>query len=114
MSRSSKKAPYVDPKLLKKVAGLKSGDKTVIKTWSRSSEIAPEMVGFYFGVHNGKNFIEVLIKEEMIGHRFGEFASTRKFIKHGGKIQRELEIKQAQAEVEKAKAVQAAPATGNK
>jgi len=93
MSRSSKKGPYVDPKLLKKIAGLKSGDKTVIKTWSRDSEISPEMVGFTFGVHNGKDFISVKVTEEMIGHRFGEFSLTRKFTRHGGKIQKELEKK---------------------
>lgn len=93
MSRSSKKGPYVDPKLLKKIANLKSGDQTVIKTWSRDSEISPEMVGFTFGVHNGKDFISVRIAEEMIGHRLGEFALTRKFVKHGGKMQRELEKK---------------------
>ena len=109
MSRSSKKGPYVDQKLMKKVAGLKPGDKKIIKTWARGSEIAPEMVGHTFGVHNGKNFIEVFIKEEMVGHRLGELAPTRKFIKHGGKMQRELEASQAQAAVEKAKAVQAAP-----
>ena len=91
MSRSSKKGPYVDPKLLTKIARLKSGDRTVIKTWSRDSEISPEMVGFVFGVHNGKNFVEVLVTEDMIGHRLGEFALTRKFVKHGGKMQRELE-----------------------
>ncbi len=107
MTRSSKKGPYVDPKLLKKIANLKPGDKTVIKTWSRGSEIAPEMVGFTFGVHNGKNFVEVSIKEEMVGHRLGEFAPTRKFVRHGGKMQRELEAAQAQSETEKAKAVQA-------
>ncbi len=93
MSRSSKKGPYVDPKLLKKILKLKPEDKTVIKTWSRDSEISPEMVGFTFGVHNGKDFIPVKIVEEMIGHRLGEFALTRKFIKHGGKIQKELEKK---------------------
>ncbi|MDO8430141.1 MAG: 30S ribosomal protein S19 [bacterium] len=97
MSRSSKKGPYVDPKLLKKISKLKPGDKTVIKTWSRASEIAPEMVGFVFGVHNGKNFIEVLIKEEMVGHRLGEFSLTRKFVRHGGKMQRELEASKAAA-----------------
>jgi len=102
MSRSSKKGPYVDPKLLKKIAKLKPGDKTVIKTWARDSEISPEMIGYTFGVHNGKDFIEVTIKEEMVGHRLGEFALTRKFIKHGGKIQRELEAAKAQAELEKA------------
>jgi small subunit ribosomal protein S19 len=91
MSRSSKKGPYVDQKLLKKISKLKPEDKTVIKTWARDSEISPEMVGFTFGVHNGKNFVEVKIAEEMIGHRLGEFAPTRKFIKHGGRIQRELE-----------------------
>ena len=114
MSRSSKKAPYVDPKLLKKVARLKVGDKTVIKTWSRASEIAPEMVGHIFGVHNGKNFIEVLIKEEMVGHRLGEFSPTKKFVKHGGKMQRELEAAQAQSEIEKAKAAQAAAPAAKK
>ena len=91
MSRSSKKGPYVDPKLLKKIAKLKTGDRTVVKTWSRDSEISPEMVGFVFGVHNGKNFIEVVVKEEMVGHRLGEFSLTRKFVKHGGKMQRDLE-----------------------
>ncbi len=93
MSRSSKKGPYVDPKLLKKISRLKPEDKTVIKTWSRDSEISPEMVGFTFGVHNGKDFVAVKVAEEMIGHRLGEFAPTRKFIKHGGRIQRELEKK---------------------
>jgi len=91
MSRSSKKGPYIDPKLLKKISKLKPDDKAVIKTWSRDSEISPEMVGFTFGVHNGKDFITVKISEEMVGHRLGEFALTRKFIKHGGRMQRELE-----------------------
>ena len=94
MSRSSKKGPYVDPRLLEKISKLKAGDRTVIKTWSRNSEIAPEMVGFTFGVHNGKNFIEVVIREEMVGHRLGEFSPTRKFVRHGGKMQRELEAAQ--------------------
>ena len=94
MSRSSKKGPYVDPRLLEKIAKLKAGDRTVIKTWSRNSEIAPEMVGFTFGVHNGKNFIEVVIREEMVGHRLGEFSPTRKFVRHGVKMQRELEATQ--------------------
>ncbi|OGY62230.1 MAG: 30S ribosomal protein S19 [Candidatus Harrisonbacteria bacterium RIFCSPHIGHO2_01_FULL_44_13] len=100
MSRSSKKGPYVDPKLLKKIAKLSPGDKTVIKTWARDSEIAPEMVGFTFGVHNGKDFITVTVKEEMVGHRLGEFALTRKFTRHGGKMQRELEAAQSQKEAE--------------
>lgn len=100
MSRSSKKGPYVDPKLLKKIAKLGPGSSAVIKTWSRDSEISPEMVGFTFGVHNGKNFVEVKVNEDMVGHRLGEFAPTRKFLKHGGKIQRELELKSQQAERE--------------
>jgi len=93
MSRSSKKGPYIDPKLLKKMAGLKSGEKDVIRTWSRDSEISPEMVGFSFGVHNGKEFVTVKVSEEMIGHRLGEFSPTRKFVRHGGRIQKELEKK---------------------
>ena len=92
MSRSLKKGPYIDAKLLKKIAKLKLGDKTVIKTWARACTIAPEMVGFTFGVHNGKEHISVFITEDMVGHKLGEFAPTRKFVKHGGKIQREQEI----------------------
>ena len=103
MSRSSKKGPYVYPKLLKKIAKLNPGDSTVIKTWARDSEISPEMVGYTFGVHNGKNFITVKITEEMVGHRLGEFSPTRKFVKHGGKIQRELEQKKELAQQEQAK-----------
>jgi len=93
MSRSSKKGPYVDPKLLKKIAKLKSGDPTVIKTWSRDSEVSPEMVGYSFGVHNGKIFITVIISEEMVGQKLGEFSPTRRFTKHGGKIQKDLDQK---------------------
>ena len=81
MSRSLKKGPFVDAKLAKKVAALKVGDRTVIKTWARSSTITPEMVGFTFAVHNGR----VLITENMVGHKLGEFSPTRKFRKHGGK-----------------------------
>ncbi len=91
MSRSLKKGPYVHPKLLKKISKKKAGDKNPIKTWSRDSVITPEMVGFVFAVHNGKNFINVEAREDMVGHRLGEFAPTRKFIKHGGRMQRELE-----------------------
>lgn len=89
MSRSAKKGPYVDQKLLKKMSKASAGE--VIKTWARSSEISPEMVGRTFAVHNGKEFISVKVTEEMIGHHFGEFALTRKFIRHGGKMQREIE-----------------------
>lgn len=93
MSRSLRKGPYVDQKLLKKISKIKPDDKAVIKTWSRDSEISPEMVGFVFAVHNGKSFTEVKVAEEMVGHRLGEFSPTRKFVKHGGKMQRELESK---------------------
>lgn len=96
MSKSLKKGPYVDQKLLKKISKLKVGDPTVVKTWSRDSEIAPEMIGFTFGVHNGKDFIPVRISEEMIGHKLGEFSLTRKFVRHGGKMQKELEQKAAE------------------
>lgn len=102
MSRSAKKGPYVDQKLLKKIAKFKPGAGTVIKTWARSSEIAPEMVGYTFGIHNGKEFIEITVKEEMVGHRLGEFSLTQKFVKHGGKMQRELEASKAVAEQQKA------------
>lgn len=93
MARSLKKGPFVDPKLLKKISKLKPGDKTVVKTWSRSSTITPEMVGFTIGVHNGKNHVPILIVENMVGHKLGEFAPTRKFVRHGGKIQKEQEQK---------------------
>ena len=91
MSRSLKKGPYVDLKLLKKISKMKTGDATVIKTWARSSVITPEMVGFTFGVHNGKEHIQVLVAEDTVGHKLGEFSPTRKFVKHGGKMQREQE-----------------------
>lgn len=85
MSRSLKKGPYVDAKLAKKVAKLSPSDKTVIKTWARSSTITPEMVGYTFGVHNGREFIQVRVVENMVGHKLGEFSKTRKFVKHSGK-----------------------------
>ncbi len=86
MSRSLKKGPHIDEKLLSKVAKLSANDKTVIKTWSRQAVITPEMVGFKFGVHNGKDFIEVSVVENMVGHKLGEFSPTRKFVSHGGKM----------------------------
>jgi small subunit ribosomal protein S19 len=85
MSRSLKKGPYIDEKLIAKVSVLKPGDSTIIKTWARHSTITPEMVGFTFGVHNGKTHISVYVKEDMVGHKLGEFSPTRKFIGHGGK-----------------------------
>lgn len=108
MTRSLKKGPYVDERLLKKIVGkdpLKTG---LIKTWARASQISPEMVGFMFGVHNGKNHVEVLVTEDMVGHRLGEFSLTRKFTKHGGKMQKEIEAKKKEAEIEQAKAAKSA------
>ncbi|MBU0649279.1 30S ribosomal protein S19 [Patescibacteria group bacterium] len=97
MSRSLKKGPFTDPKLLKKISKFQPRDKTVIKTWSRASTITPEMVGFTIGVHNGKIHIPVLIIEDMVGHKLGEFSPTRKFMRHGGRIQKGIEQKQAEA-----------------
>lgn len=99
MSRSLKKGPFTDLKLLKKIQNLRQGDKTIIKTWSRDSVIIPEFVGFTFGVHNGKDHVSVVIVENMVGHRLGEFSPTRKFVRHGGRMQREAEA--AAAEVER-------------
>lgn len=91
MSRSLKKGPYVDEKLVAKIQKLKKGDKTVIKTWSRACTITPEMVGFTFGVHNGKDHIPVFVVENMVGYKLGEFSPTRKFVRHGGKMQKSIE-----------------------
>jgi len=90
MSRSSKKGPYIDERLMKKVLAAKdSGSKVVIRTWSRSCSITPEMVGLTIGVHNGKEHLPVYIQEAMVGHKLGEFALTRKFRSHGGKMAKE-------------------------
>jgi len=104
MTRSLKKGPYVDPKLLKKIEGKKPIEAGVIKTWARASQISPEMVGFTFGVHNGRKHIEVLVSEDMVGHRLGEFSITKEFRRHGGKMQKELEQKQKEGEIAAAKA----------
>jgi small subunit ribosomal protein S19 len=85
MSRSLKKGPYIDAKLAAKVAKLDTNDRTVIKTWARSSTITPEMVSRTIAVHNGRVHVPVLISENMVGHKLGEFSPTRKFRKHGGK-----------------------------
>ncbi len=98
MSRSLKKGPYVDEKLMKKVKNSKPSDKGAIRTWARACTIVPEMVGYSFEVHNGKDFIPVFVGEEMVGHKLGEFSPTRKFTRHGGKIQKELEASQKQKE----------------
>lgn len=111
MSRSLKKGPYVFHKLLKKIDGKKPNETGVIRTWARASQISPEMVGFTFGVHNGKEHIDVFVTEEMVGHRFGEFSPTKKFVRHGGKMQKELEQKRKEAEIAAAKAAKTAADT---
>ncbi len=86
MSRSLKKGPFVDFKLAKKIAKLAPEDRTIIKTWARSSTISPEFIGRTIAVHNGKVHVPVFISENMVGHKLGEFSPTRKFKKHGGKL----------------------------
>ncbi|MFA5127754.1 MAG: 30S ribosomal protein S19 [Patescibacteria group bacterium] len=111
MSRSLKKGPYVDPRVLGKVAAQKAtGKKSPIKTWSRACVITPEMVSTTFLVHNGKDFLSVLVDENMVGHRLGEFAPTRKFIRHGGKMAKEQEAKAAETASPAAKPAAAKPA----
>ncbi len=91
MSRSSKKGPYIDKKLIKKVTVQKNtGDKTPLKTWARACQIPPEFVGHTFAVHNGRIFVSVYIQENMVGHRLGEFAPTRTFRGHGRIVSREI------------------------
>lgn len=97
MTRSLKKGPFVHASILKHISRTSPGSKTIIKTWSRASTITPEMIGYTFGVHNGRNFVEVKAMEDMVGHRLGEFAPTRKFLRHGGKMQKELEQKAQEA-----------------
>ena len=85
MPRSVKKGPFIDDHLLKKVdTAVQSGDKKVIKTWSRRSTITPEMIGLTFAVHNGRKFIPVYVTENMVGHKLGEFSPTRTFYGHAG------------------------------
>ena len=91
MSRSLKKGPYLNARLMEKLAKIQPANTTAVKTWARACEISPEMVGYFLAVHNGKDFIDVRISEEMVGHRLGEFAPTRKFVRHGGKMQKEIE-----------------------
>jgi small subunit ribosomal protein S19 len=92
MSRSSKKGPYIDKNLIKKVEALRqSGRKEPIKTWARRSQIPPEFVGYTFKVHNGRDFKDVFVSEAMVGHRFGEFSPTRTFRSHGQIVKRVLE-----------------------
>ena len=91
MSRSIKKGPFIDERVMKKIEGKKPEEVGIVKTWSRACTIIPEMIGFKFEVHNGRQFIEVLITEEMVGHKLGEFSPTRKFVRHGGKIQKGID-----------------------
>ncbi len=107
MTRSLAKGPYIDEKLLLKIKGKQPLSAGVIKTWARASQIAPEMVGFTFGVHNGKAHIEVLVTEDMVGHRLGEFSLTRKFTRHGGKMQKDIDLKKKEAEITAAKSAKA-------
>ena len=93
MSRSLKKGPYVNPRILNKIKNLKPNDPTVIKVWDRACTITPEMVGFTFGVYNGKTHVSVTIVENMVGHKLGEFSVTRKFVSHGGKLVKEQKAK---------------------
>ncbi len=97
----------MDANLLKKVKNLKPSSAGVIKTWARRSQVSPEMIGFTLGIHNGKQHVEVIVVEEMVGHRLGEFSPTKKFIRHGGKMQKEMEAKKQEAEIASAKAASA-------
>lgn len=107
MARSLKKGPYVDAKLAKKI-GARKPTAGSIKTWARASMISPEFVGYTFLVHNGKSFDDVFITEDMVGHRLGEFAPTTKFVKHGGRMQKEAEIAAKAAEIATAQAAKSA------
>jgi small subunit ribosomal protein S19 len=108
MARSLKKGPYIDENLAKKIVGKKPAGTPTIKTWARRSQISPEMVGFTFGVHNGRAHLDVLVTEDMVGHRLGEFSPTRKFLRHGGKMQKEIEAKAKEAEITAAKSAKEA------
>jgi len=107
MTRSIKKGPYVNPRILGKVQGKKPADAGVIKVWDRACMIHPDMLGFKFGVHNGRQHIEVLVTEDMVGHRLGEFSPTKTFHRHGGKMQKELDQRKKEAEIAAAKAAKA-------
>ena len=108
MTRSLNKGPYVDERVLGKIEGKRPADTAVIKTWIRACQISPEMVGFTFGVYNGKEHLPVLVTEDMVGHRLGEFSPTKKFIRHGGKMQKEQEAAKKDAEIAAAKSAKTA------
>lgn len=107
MPRSLKKGPYVDERLFKKVKALAPGERGPVKTWARACTIVPDFVGVLFSVHNGRDFISVKVTEEMVGHRLGEFAPTRKFLRHGGRMAKEEEQKKTEAAAATAKAATA-------
>lgn len=104
MTRSIKKGPYLNERILSKVQDKTPADTPLIKVWDRACMIHPDMIGFKFGVHNGKDFIEVMPTEDMVGHRLGEFSETKKFWRHGGKMQKELDQKKKESEIQAAKA----------
>ena len=108
MTRSVRKGPYVDWKLLRKVSGRSPDGSSSIRTWARGSQIAPEMIGFTFGVHNGKTHVDVTVNEEMVGHRFGEFVPTKRFPGHGGKLQKAAEEERKNAEITAARSAKEA------
>lgn len=113
MTRSVKKGPYVDAKLLKKVGKAKAGGPA-IQTWARASQIAPDFVGYTFAVHNGKTFTNVFVTDDMVGHRLGEFSPTTTFRKHGGQMQKEIEQKAKQTEIDQAKAAKSVATSAKK
>ena len=108
MTRSLKKGVYADERLLKKIAGKNPLNTPTVKTWKRAVVISPEMLGFTFGVYNGKVHVDVLVTEDMVGHRLGEFSPTKKFIKHGGKMQKDQEAKAKESEIAAAQAAKSA------
>jgi small subunit ribosomal protein S19 len=115
MSRSLKKGPFVEEKLVKKIEKMRSsGDKKPIKTWSRASTVLPDFVGYTFLVHNGNKFLPVFITENMVGHRFGEFAPTRTFRRHGGQLERAVEKAEKDKVARQVAASQAQPQAGAK
>ncbi len=108
MARSLKKGPYIDERVTRKLKDAKPGQH--IKTWSRACTITPEMISFTFDVHNGRKFTPVYVTEEMVGHKLGEFAPTRTFNRHGGKMQKEMETAAKQKAQDASKAAKAEPA----
>ena len=111
MTRSVRKGPFVDVKVLKKVTGKRPEETGEIRIWARRSQISPEMIGFTFGIHNGKTHVPVVVTEDMVGHRFGEFAPSRRFTRHGGKLQKAADEAKKAAEITAAKVARSATAT---